>query len=222
MPSDGTRRPRWWAYALLGWFVGALVGSILLSPWSGRRQVPIEGLALGQVGLWVGLVGAPIAASRWAGTGSVRRDFGLSVRPGDAVYALVGVAAQVVVVPLLDLFASRHDIEKPVHKITDPVHGAGFVVLALVVVVGVPIVEELFFRGLLLRGIQRDLNVPAAIVLSAVAFGLAHYELVQLPALIVLGLALGWLAVRTGRLGPSIWAHAAFNGLAILAVALQR
>ena len=35
-------------------------------------------------------------------------------------------------------------------------------------------------------------------------------------------LALAWLAVRTGRLGPSIWAHAAFNGLAILAVALQR
>ena len=59
-------------------------------------------------------------------------------------------------------------------------------------------------------------------MISAVAFGLAHYELVQLPALIVLGLVLGWLAVRTGRLGPSIWAHAAFNGLAILAVALQR
>jgi len=174
------------------------------------------------VGLWIGLVGAPILASRRAGSGSLARDFGLWARPTDALCVLVGVGAQYAVVPLVTLFASRDDIEKPVHKITDPVHGAGFVALALVVVVGVPIVEELFFRGLLLRGIQRELNAPAAIVISAVAFGLAHYELVQLPALIVLGLVLGWLAVRTGRLGPSIWAHAAFNGLAILAVALQR
>jgi membrane protease YdiL (CAAX protease family) len=51
---------------------------------------------------------------------------------------------------------------------------------------------------------------------SAVAFGLAHFELLQLAALILFGLVLALLAERTGRLGPGIVAHATFNAATVL------
>src|SRR5207248_894152 len=85
---------------------------------------------------------------------------------------------------------------------------------------GVPIVEELFFRGLVLRSLLRRWGPTASVIGSAVVFGVVHLELLQLPALVVLGLVLGVLVVRTGRLGPSIWAHGAFNAVTVVSLAL--
>jgi membrane protease YdiL (CAAX protease family) len=57
---------------------------------------------------------------------------------------------------------------------------------------------------------------------SAILFGLAHFEALQLAALILFGLILGTLAYRTGRLGPTIVAHAAFNAVTVLTLTLNR
>ncbi len=85
-------------------------------------------------------------------------------------------------------------------------------------VVGAPIVEELFFRGLLLRSLLGRTPPPVAIVVSAVLFGLAHFEAVQFAGLAAFGVVLGVLAWRTGRLTPGIGAHAAFNAAAVISV----
>ena len=55
-----------------------------------------------------------------------------------------------------------------------------------------------------------------AIVGSAALFGAAHLEPLQFPALFVFGLVAAVLATRTGRLGPGIWAHVAFNSVAVV------
>ena len=66
-------------------------------------------------------------------------------------------------------------------------------------------------------------STPAvAVATSSVAFGLAHFEALQLPALILFGLVLGVLAQRTGRLGPGIVAHATFNAVTVLSLTLSR
>jgi uncharacterized protein len=57
---------------------------------------------------------------------------------------------------------------------------------------------------------------------SSVVFGLAHFEPLQLPALILFGVVLGVLAQRTGRLGPGIVAHATFNAVTVLSLTLSR
>ena len=57
---------------------------------------------------------------------------------------------------------------------------------------------------------------------SAVAFGLAHFEVLQFPALFALGIVLGAVAVRTGRLGPGMFAHATFNAVVVIALAVTR
>jgi membrane protease YdiL (CAAX protease family) len=96
------------------------------------------------------------------------------------------------------------------------------------VVVG-PVVEELYFRGLLQRSAIRRLGPIAGIVLPALAFGLVHtstdlsgWSLAALvTALAAFGAVLGVLAHRTGRLGPGLVAHATFNALTLIALALS-
>jgi membrane protease YdiL (CAAX protease family) len=44
-----------------------------------------------------------------------------------------------------------------------------------------------------------------------VVFGLAHFQGIQLPALLLFGGVAALLAVRTGRLGPAILCHVGFN-----------
>lgn len=58
-----------------------------------------------------------------------------------------------------------------------------------------PISEELLFRGVLLR-LLRPRGKQAAIVLSAIAFGLFHGNLIQIPFAFLVGLVLGYVTVE--------------------------
>ena len=227
------RAPRWGlGDAAVGLLVGWVATAVVVSFWVSAgghepSQTSLGALAAGEAALWLGLLGAPIVASRRKGSGSLAQDFGLSVRWTDALIGLpTGVACQLLLVPLIYLplqqFVSKHDLEEPVRKVTDSAHGGGYIVLTIVVVVGAPIVEELFFRGLVLRSLQRRFGDAWAVVGSALVFGLAHFEWLQLPALVALGLILGTMAVRTKRLGPSIFTHAGFNLVTMIALWLQR
>jgi membrane protease YdiL (CAAX protease family) len=89
--------------------------------------------------------------------------------------------------------------------------------LLLAVVVTAPVCEELLFRGVLLRGMERAHGPTIALGLSATYFGVAHAGLITavLPAALA-GLALGWLTLRTGSIVPSIAMHAAVNAVPVL------
>jgi membrane protease YdiL (CAAX protease family) len=230
----GERAPRWGlGDAALGFLVGAVLSAVVVGIWagaSGNTQVTLTAVALGEVGLWAGLVGAPVWASRRKGSGDLGQDFGFRVSPADArVGVPLGIASQLLLIPLVYvpiqwLFGHR-DVSGQAQQLIDQAHGAGpLALLAVVLIVGAPVAEELFFRGLLLRSLQRRFSSSAhadawAIAGSSVAFGLAHFELLQLPGLVLFGAVLGILAVRTGRLGPGIWAHAAFNAVTVLLLA---
>ncbi|HZU79356.1 MAG TPA: CPBP family intramembrane glutamic endopeptidase, partial [Acidimicrobiales bacterium] len=103
------------------------------------------------------------------------------------------------------------------------------VVIGVLTVAVVPLVEELVFRGLFLRGALRAfegagrrLGPALAVVLTGIAFGLAHLEALETLGLAAFGMVLAYLAYRAGRLGPSILAHATFNLVAIVSVATVR
>ena len=112
--------------------------------------------------------------------------------------------------------------------------GKGWLLLipAIETVVLVPVFEELYFRGVLLRALLSVgrtqlavVGVVCAVLVDATLFGLAHLgtdQWYQLPGLIALGVVLSVLAIRTARLGPSILTHAGFNLLAVAAFAGSR
>jgi membrane protease YdiL (CAAX protease family) len=114
-------------------------------------------------------------------------------------------------------------VSGPVQDLLDKSQGLAFAGLILSVAVGAPLVEELFFRGLLLRSLRRRMPDWAAVALSAVAFGIAHGSALPVDAVLLVmisltafGAILAVLALRTGRLGPGIVTHAVFNLFTLL------
>ncbi|MDZ4753002.1 MAG: CPBP family intramembrane glutamic endopeptidase [Phycisphaerae bacterium] len=73
------------------------------------------------------------------------------------------------------------------------------------------IVEELLFRGLLLRLFLARWSAPAAIIVTSVLFALAHVDPPAMALAFVLGLWLGLVAWRTGSIVPGIVIHATVN-----------
>ena len=80
-----------------------------------------------------------------------------------------------------------------------------------------PVVEEVFFRGLLFGTLRRHMGVVRAVVLSSVLFALAHttsYPLESLPLPFVFGVIACVLYQRTGSLLPGIVLHSLINASA--------
>jgi CAAX protease family protein len=98
-----------------------------------------------------------------------------------------------------------------------PRHAGAFALNGVVVSTIVPFTEELFFRGLGVRALG-FLGGAGAVVLTGLAFGLSHGILGALPPLILFGLALGWVRLRSDSVWPGVLAHGFYNGVAILLV----
>ena len=94
-----------------------------------------------------------------------------------------------------------------------------------VIAVVAPVVEELYFRGLLLSWLQRGLLMPVAAFVDATVFALVHARFIDHPGpegwvlTVVVGLVgllnVGWF-VRTRSLWPSVATHAAYNGTLVI------
>ncbi len=95
----------------------------------------------------------------------------------------------------------------------------GFPLAALAL--GSALGEELFFRGLLQRGLAPVLGRSAAIAGVALAFGVAHGDLAHGAAATLLGLYLGVLAWASGSIRAPIAAHVLNNAVALFEVACE-
>ena len=182
--------------------------------------LPLWTLPVGQMGLWAGFALTAVVAGTLRGTG-VRRDFGLSMRASDIPVGLgVGVFAQIAVVwliyaPFQQFF--DFDVSEAAREITDRAATGGDIALVMLgVVVGAPIFEELFFRGLVLRAFERKWGAVAGVLGSSALFGAVHLQLLQFPALVAFGIIAALLVRRFKRLGPAIWAHVGFNLVAVV------
>jgi membrane protease YdiL (CAAX protease family) len=95
-----------------------------------------------------------------------------------------------------------------------------FVASLAVMALLAPLVEEVVFRGLLYGWVAGRWGVTAAWFVSSILFAAAHVEPAHALLVLPLGLWFGWLRQRTDSLWPSLVAHMANNGLAVVAAAL--
>ena len=238
-PPDPPKRP---ALVLLplpaaGLAVGGFVLSYALA-YGTARVFKVTGLPIlvrllaSQSVLWAVLFVTCLYGSRRFGSGDWRRDFGWSYRwrdlwSGFGLFWLSTAAGLLIAAPLsanrrlrgsnTDIFETfRHD-------------KAAYIVVAALGVVGAPIFEELFFRGLLFQGLASRMPVVVAAIVQGVLFGLAHTSPAQgthnvsvVAAIAGMGLVLGLGRHYFRRLAPGMVGHGLHNLLVVLIIVARR
>lgn len=225
------RSPQPWGAGVAGWPLAAsvvlLVGTWALATRGGAGPVVGTLLSLGFYAVLVVVVvavGRPVArrGGGWSAT------FGWS-RPGWRDLAWVvpvlvagGVARAAVVTLVVTAVPAWRDAQPSNVDLAGQPPSVVAVVAVLAVGVAPP-VEELVFRGLVLRSLLRRTGFWPAALASSVLFGLFHtYQVPTLDGAVLLGVNLTvfglvqcLLVRRTGRLAPAVAVHAASNALAV-------
>jgi len=186
-------------------------------------------ILFGELGLWAALAGTCVLMSRRYGTGSLSTDFGWRVERRDLLLGVgAGLGCLAAAIFVGSLFAGTRfqgsNTQIISHQKGDT---AGVVIVTLVAAIGAPLFEELFFRGFLRTALTAKIG-SAAILVQALFFGLAHFQVGAglgnvsvIVATAALGLVLGVFARESGRLGPGIIGHGLFNLLVTLTIVLS-
>jgi membrane protease YdiL (CAAX protease family) len=211
-------------------WTGAQVLSVIVLAIFGETgetaDAPIGVLAVALFAAWAAYIAGMWMASERAGTADPIADFGISFHRLDLIGLGIGVLAQLVLIRLVylplvaiwpDTFADDQ-LTRNAEDLVDRAGGLSTLVLFVVVVIGAPIVEELFYRGLLQRSLLTRFNDGVVIVGVAALFALVHFRPIEYPGLFVFGLIVGVCAFLTGRLGMAILAHIGFNATGLILV----
>lgn len=208
-----------------------LMGVVLMGV--GIKLASVVGLRLGLIVAETLLV-LPALLSLVAFRIPVKRGLGLVPQPRAAVFLCIALGAALWALSLglfelqyvawkppawfLDTFQRLHQLLRP----SGPLDG----LLSLAAIALAPaLCEELLFRGVALPALARSLGSAAAIVGSAILFGLIHVDsgngqdssFYRVPFASVVGLGLGALRVRTGSVIPPVLAHTTLNTITFLA-----
>ena len=228
--------PRWgMGDAIAGWFgtyaFNTLVTGIIFAVfgYTGTKakmaNLPLSMVLASFPSLWLGFIGVPYVVCRIKGNGWVE-DLKLKIKPSDIPIGLaIGVLTQIPLVAIVSfpwvklLGEDMSTLQDRANELADKVNSApGAILFFIFVAILAPICEEIFFRGLVLRSIEKTWGTALAVVLSSVAFGLTHFQVLQLPALVMAGAVFAGLAVWKNRLAIAIAAHVGFNAVTVISV----
>jgi membrane protease YdiL (CAAX protease family) len=95
--------------------------------------------------------------------------------------------------------------------------------LWIALIIAAPIIEELFFRGFLIKGLAASrLGAVGAVVLTSAAWALIHvqYDAYSIGAIFIMGLILGAARMKTGSTILAIFLHAVANFIATVETAI--
>lgn len=174
-------------------------------------------VVLGIVVPWIGLAGWPLIATARRGNGP-RIDLGMRLTWSDTAWgAGAGVASLLCAGIAAGITTRIHgDVVSSAGELGDQLIAShstlAVIVFSFLVMVGAPVAEELFFRGLVFDSLRkRGFSAVWTIVITGVAFAAFHFEPIRFLILLPTGLILGWVRSRTGSLGASMVAHGLVN-----------
>ena len=108
-----------------------------------------------------------------------------------------------ILVPLEGLFSQAgYNFDQAISLASDPSIYFSSLVYSVIIA---PLMEELFFRGLIMKKMQ-PYGKTFAIVVAALLFALMHQNIVQLPVTFAMGLLFGYITVEYS-LGAAIGLH---------------
>jgi sodium transport system permease protein len=98
---------------------------------------------------------------------------------------------------------------------TDQIESAPWLAVLALMALLPAVCEELAFRGFIFGGLLREGGRLRAVILTALMFGVSHGVLQQSIAATLMGLLLGWIALRTGSVLPGMLIHFTNNALSV-------
>ncbi|HHV63942.1 MAG TPA: CPBP family intramembrane metalloprotease [Peptococcaceae bacterium] len=145
------------------------------------------------------------------------RNLSLGLIGGVALFFIVGI--------LGNFLVNYLGIPKP-QSFALAVEGAdSFWQFGLLLLLGgiiVPFKEELVFRGLIYPTLRKGYGRGGGILLTALFFGLMHFDFIRFLPLFIGGIVLTWLYEKTQSLWSSIIAHGVWNILMTILMWLQK
>lgn len=216
-----TARSRTWTvqYAIVAFiatFGGDIVLGLLLRHVFGIHLQVWFGVLIVDATLLAGLV--PLALSR----GLSFRDLGLQPTPPIRSLGLVlsALLIYVVVAALYTLAFIGHSTQKSADILSQVGHVGTFetVIAVVAIAVSAPVVEEIFFRGLIYRSLRNHMPAAWAALLGGSLFGLVHiigYPLITVPIKGLFGILACLLYERTGSIIPGIALHSFVDASAV-------
>ena len=178
----------------------------------------IQTVLFGFAGSWAGM----LTGIAWANNLSFRglpALLGLRFRRSDLwLGAGVAFAAQIITVLIFlpvkfispDAYSQVNDSAQELTSVATGWWIPPFVICVCLIA---PLMEELFFRGVVLKAASQHWGVASGIFVSAFVFGIIHFQNYETIPLVVFGILLALVTVKTGRLGPAVIAHVIFNSV---------
>lgn len=122
----------------------------------------------------------------------------------------VGVFLNYVFIALINQFSEINPVTVPI-----PQTGKELLFSFIIIALSAGICEEALFRGLIMSAYER-IGVKNSIFISAVLFGLFHFNIQNLVGPIFLGIVFGYIVYKTNSIFSSMIAHTTNNAVALI------
>jgi len=210
------------ALELLFFFLGSslagaalLVGvGLVLGPRSLQPVVPSRVVDI--VPLLMTIIYMRCRGITWHATEAVKSD----LRRVISVSLLASIFAALLYAVIFSSVSGEYTIGRSSRSVELLRHHSGYDyregINAFVLLLPVPILEEMIFRGGAMSALKRTVRRGTAVLLSAMLFAVAHLEPDQMTGAFLVGLLSGTAFLAAGRLLPSILVHVAWNATLML------
>jgi membrane protease YdiL (CAAX protease family) len=234
-------RERWGLWATLAWGAGAALvmvvsqtlGAIAFLAWRGTiSDAPLQAETLGSNGPLLTtafLISTPLVvayfalAIRWARV-PFREYMALTWPTGRDVLVGIGALAAVLMAAGVGATVSGQETPEFMTETFRTAQEAGILPLFFFsFAVLAPVQEELFFRGFLYRGMSTSIGAWPTIALTSAVWSMVHlqYEWFFIGEIFLLGIAFGWLRMRSGSTTLTMLLHGTLNTLALVSAGFQ-
>lgn len=128
-----------------------------------------------------------------------------------AIIALLAIALEVFITISLYVLPISEQLLNEYLKNVNYLMGGNFILVFIAVVIFAPIVEEIIFRGLLLKHLNNVMPTVVAILISSIIFGIGHGQIIWIIYATLIGIILSIVFIRCKSLTASIILHAVLN-----------
>lgn len=128
---------------------------------------------------------------------------------------LVAIVSAIALVVLLDRTTSWIPMPVAVEKFFEKIFTKDIFTI-ITIAIAAPILEEIFVRGIVLKGLLKNYSPYKSILISAILFSALHLNPWQAIPAFLGGLFIGWVYYKTRSIIPGIIIHATINIIALL------